>query len=176
MNQTDQLDRYYLTTAQRHALWQNELGMFIVLAMPLVVATFWYGATIEVVDILGRVLVPPSFSRGVGLALCLTFVLTAGGMIYLYVQPAADRVRNAQPVRGRRRLAFAAFVGLLVGLNTFQTLVDVKSQDAIMSGALAVGLAALAALIAFVAMLSMDDIPAEPAPASTESDRVRGTN
>ena len=46
-------DRYFLSTAQRHALWENEIAMFIVLAMPLVIAALWYGATIEVIDFLG---------------------------------------------------------------------------------------------------------------------------
>jgi len=173
-NTAEDGDRYSLTTAQRHALWENEIAMFIVLLMPLVVASFWYGATIQVIDFQGNVAVPQSFSRGVGLALLITFFVTFCGMAYLFVQPAADRVRNAQPVRGRRRIAFAAFVGLLVGLNTFQSLTDAHPQDQLVSGVVAVGLGVAATLIAFVAMHSMVDIPNEPPIVAIESDWVRG--
>ena len=57
-------DRYSLTTAQRHALWENEIAMFIVLLMPLVVASFWYGATIQVIDFQGNVAVPTIIQSG----------------------------------------------------------------------------------------------------------------
>jgi len=167
-------DRYSLTTAQRHALWENEIAMFIVLLMPLVVASFWYGATIQVIDFHGNVAVPQSFSRGLGLALLVTFFVTFCGMSYLFVQPAADRVRNAQPVRGNRRIAFAGGVGLLVGLNTFQSLNDAHPQDQLVSGAVAIGLGILATLVAFVAMHSMVEIPNDPPIIAVESDFVRG--
>ena len=36
--------RYDLSTEQRHALWENEIAMVIVLALPVVVAAFWYFA------------------------------------------------------------------------------------------------------------------------------------
>ena len=174
MTTTEAPDRYRLTTAQRHALWENELAMFVVLAMPLILAAFWYGATIQVIDFQGRVAVPATFSRGVGLAALITFVVVLGGMTYLFIQPAADRVRNAQPVRGRRRLVFAGFVGLLVGINTFQSLADVRPQDDVWNVLIAVVLGVATALIAFVAMHSMVDIPNEPAIVSPESDWVRG--
>ena len=159
MNAAEPPDRYFLSTAQRHALWENEMAMFIVLAMPLVIAAFWYGATIEVIDFQGRIAVPAAFSRGIGLAALITFSVVVGGMMYLFVQPAADRVRNAHPIRGHRRVAFAGFVGLLVGINTFQSLTDVRPQDGIVNGLIAAGLAVAATLIAFVAMHSMVDIP-----------------
>ena len=68
---------------------------------------------------------------------------------------------------------FAGFVGLLVWLNTFQSLTDVR-QDELLSGAVAVALGVIATLIAFVAMHSMVDIPNEPEIVSAESDWVRG--
>jgi hypothetical protein len=174
MNPTEPPDRYFLSTAQRHALWENEVAMFLVLAMPLVIAAFWYGATIQVIDFQGRIAVPAAFSRGIGLAALITFSAVAGGMMYLFVQPAADRVRNAQPIRGRRRLAFTGFVGILVGINTFQSLADVRPQDGIVNGLIAAVLAVAAAVIAYIAMHSMVDIPNEPAIVSAESDWVRG--
>jgi hypothetical protein len=45
------------------------------------------------------------------------------------VQPAVERVDHAQPIRGHRRLAYAAFDGLLVGLITYQSLPDARVTD-----------------------------------------------
>lgn len=167
-------NRYALTTAQRHAVWQNELAMFVVLLLPLVVASFWYGATVETTDGLGRVIQPALVSRGIGLALLITFSVVVGGALWLFVQPAEDRVRNAQPVRGYKRLAFAGFVGLLVAINTAQSLDDFNRGGSLQNYAIAIVLGLVAAAIAFVAMLSMVDIPTEPAPVPGATDYVRG--
>jgi hypothetical protein len=148
-------NRYYLSSERRHALWENEVAMLIVLALPVVVASFWYGSTIEVVGLTGQVISPALTSRGVGLAIFTTLALIIGAALYLYVQPSAERVAHAQPVRGSRRLSFAGFDGLLVGLITYQSL----PAGALSSGFIAVAVGVSAAVIAYVAMRSMVDIP-----------------
>jgi hypothetical protein len=174
LNPAEQTDRYYLTTEQRHALWQNEIAMFVVLALPFVVAAFWYGATIQMYGFNGQVTVPASVNRGIGLALLIAVSVTVGGALYLFVQPAAERVHNAQPVRGPRRASYALFEGFLVGLITFQSLADMPSHDNLADGAIAIGLALAAALLAYASMLSMVDIPRDSADTARFGGRVRG--
>ncbi len=174
MNPYEEPDRYSLTTEQRHALWENELAMFIVLATPLVVAAFWYGWTVQMVDIYGRVTVPSSLTRGIGLAVLAAIVAAVGGAMYLYVQAAVVRVRNAQPVRGARRLGYAWLVGFLITVNSTQSLTAFHMPDQQIN-VIGLILGTVFALVAYVAMRSMVEIPAEPAPVSRESDwRVRG--
>jgi len=175
MNQSDKSDRYYLTTEQRHALWQNEIAMFVVLALPFVVAAFWYGATIQMFGFNGQVTVPASVNRGIGLALSIALFVTVGGALYLFVQPAVERVHNAQPVRGPRRASYAAFEGLLVGLITFQSLADSSGHNDLVDWAIAIALALVAALLAYLSMLSMVDIPRDPAHTNGWSRMLEGS-
>jgi hypothetical protein len=171
---SDKPDRFYLSTAQRHALWENEIAMFLVLATPLIVAAFWGGWTVQVVDIYGRITVPLSLSRGVGLALLAGIVAAVGAAMYLYVQPAAVRVRNAQPVRGARRLAYAWLVGFLVTVNTSQSMPAFQMDDQLIN-IISVTVGFVFALVAYISMRSMVEIPAEPALAFNETDwPVRG--
>jgi hypothetical protein len=150
--------RYYLSAAQRRALWHNEISMFIVLAMPVIVATFWYGSTIEVV-VNGEVTAPASLGRGIGLTLIVSLFLIVAGAVRLFIQPAAERVANAQPIRLYRRLSFAAFDGFLIFLISFQTLTDNASRDDIWAWALPFVLGIASGLIAYVCMHAMVDIP-----------------
>jgi len=156
-------NRYYMTTAQRRAVWHNEISMFMVLAMPLIVATFWYGVTYKVV-VNGQVTTPASFGRGVGLTLLVSLILVIGSAVWLFIQRATDRIGNAQPVSRNRRLSFAAFDGLLVFLITYQTLPDTAVQDAVLWWAISLVLGVAAGLIAYVAMHSMVDIPPGASP------------
>lgn len=175
MDQSEEFDRYYLATAKRHALWENETAMFIVLVLPLTVAAFWYGSTIQVSDLVGHVTAPATVSRGIGLALLITLFAIVGGATYLYVQPAAERIVHAQPVRGRRRLAFAAFDGLLVGLITLQSLPDVRIVDGVPTALITITVGVVAAVVAYVAMHSMVAISVDPASLVIASGgRVRG--
>ena len=151
-------NRYYLNAAQRRALWNNEISMFIVLAMPLIVASFWYGSTLQVV-IGGKVTDPASLSRGVGMTVFIGLVLIIAGAIRLFIQPAAERVANAQPVRGYRRLVFAGFDALLVFLITYQTLNAPPGHGEITTWVISTVLGIAAGVIAFIAMHSMVDIP-----------------
>jgi hypothetical protein len=155
----DDPDRYYLPTSQRHLVWQNEIARFIVVGLPLVVAAFWYGSTIQTVDFSGHVLSPGLVSRGIGLALVTAFLVTAGGAVSRFVQPAIERVRGAQPIRGRRRLAFAGFDGLLIGIVTSQSLPDFHVNGDVVIGAISIAIGVAAALIAYVSMVSMVEIP-----------------
>ena len=175
MKTSQEIDRYYLTTEQRHALWQNEIAMFVVLALPFVVAAFWYGATIQMFGFDGRVSVPSSVNRGIGLALLTALFVTIGGALYLYVQPSAERVDHAQPVRGYRRASYAAFEGLLVGLITSQSLPDFRGNDDLVNSAIAIGVGLGAALLAYVSMLSMVEIPTDQTSTSVAPEaHVRG--
>lgn len=166
--------RYYLPTRVRHVLWENEIAMFIVLVTPVTVASFWYGATINVTDQAGHVLSPALLSRGLGLGLLMTLFASVAAALYLFVQPAVERVRNAQPVRGRRRLVYSGFDGLLVGLVTYQSLPDTPDMP-LLTQATSFGIAAVAALmtaaVAFIAMHSMVDLPTDQAEI-----RPQGTN
>ena len=95
--------------------------------------------------------------------------------MYLFVQPALERVTNAQPVRGPRRVSYAAFDGFLVGLITAQSLPELRGPDDLVNSAIAVVVGLLAALLAYASMLSMIDIPVELSALSAPEARVRGS-
>ena len=162
MTPSEKHDRYYLSTERRHALWANEFAMFVVLALPFVVAAFCYGATLQMYGFNGQVTVPASVNRGIGLALCTTIFITVGGALHLFVQAAAERVRNAQPVRGYRRASYAAVDGLLVGLITSQSLPDFHFHDDLTNAVIAIPVGLAAAAFAYLSMLTMVDFPADP--------------
>jgi hypothetical protein len=151
-------DRYRLTWPQRRALWNNEISMFIVLAMPLIIATFWYGSTIQVV-VNGEVTAAPSLGRGIGLTAIVSFVLIVGSATWLFIQPAAERVAHARPVRGWRRMSYGAFDGLLAFLITYQSLTEAETPDEVFLWVTSILLGVAVAAIAYVAMRSMVDIP-----------------
>jgi hypothetical protein len=146
--------RYYLRTEQRHAVWRNEVALFVVIMVPVLVTAFWYGATIEVFDSLGQVTAGPLISRGIGLAAFLLLCAGVGTATLHFAQPSAERVASAQPVRGLRRLSYAGFDGLLVGLVTSQSLADGLERAVI-----SIGLGVAAALVTYLAMRAMVDIP-----------------